>query len=76
MIAPGSLLDNVQSLDFMPGFNLEGFPNRDSTLYGEAYGIESAHTLLRGTLRYKVNCIIGISQIQGKLYNWYLSDTR
>ncbi|XP_041348560.1 alpha-aminoadipic semialdehyde synthase, mitochondrial-like isoform X2 [Gigantopelta aegis] len=52
-IAPGCLLDNVQSLNFMPGFNLEGFPNRDSTLYGKAYGIESAHTLLRGTLRYK-----------------------
>ena len=31
-----------------------GYPNRDSTIYGELYGINSAHTLLRGTLRYKV----------------------
>ncbi len=38
----------------MPGFNLEGFPNRDSTKYAQPYGIESAHTLIRGTLRFKV----------------------
>ena len=30
-----------------------GYPNRDSTIYGDLYGINSAHTLLRGTLRYK-----------------------
>ena len=29
--------------------------SRDSTTYGELYGINEAHTLLRGTLRYKVN---------------------
>lgn len=38
----------------MPGFNLEGFPNRDSTKYAQPYGIESAHTLIRGTLRFRV----------------------
>ena len=32
-----------------------GYPNRDSTIYGELYGINSAQTLLRGTLRYKVS---------------------
>ena len=32
---------------------MEGYPNRDSTIYGELYGIREAHTLLRGTLRYK-----------------------
>lgn len=53
-IAPGgSILDNVTNVDFMPGFNLEGFPNRDSTKYGPIYNIPSARTLLRGTLRYK-----------------------
>ena len=31
-----------------------GYPNRDSTIYSELYGINSAHTILRGTLRYKV----------------------
>lgn len=43
-------------MDFFPGLNLEGFPNRDSTKYAEPYGIQTAHTLLRGTLRYKVSC--------------------
>ena len=33
---------------------LSGYPNRDSTIYSELYGINSAHTILRGTLRYKV----------------------
>ncbi|KAJ8351055.1 hypothetical protein AAFF_G00158480, partial [Aldrovandia affinis] len=49
----GALLDSVAPMDFLPGFNLEGFPNRDSTKYAEPYGIESAHTLIRGTLRFK-----------------------
>merc|ERR1712029_1324953 len=49
----GGLLESVDPMDFRPGFSLEGYPNRDSTLYGELYGINSAHTLLRGTLRYK-----------------------
>ncbi|KFV87706.1 hypothetical protein N308_08821 [Struthio camelus australis] len=51
--AGGALLDSVTSMDFYPGLNLEGFPNRDSTKYAEPYGIQTAHTLLRGTLRYK-----------------------
>ncbi|NWZ33252.1 AASS protein, partial [Brachypodius atriceps] len=49
----GALLDSVAPMDFFPGLNLEGFPNRDSTKYAEPYGIQTAHTLLRGTLRYK-----------------------
>lgn len=49
----GGLLDAVEDLTFMPGFNLEGFPNRDSTIYSAEYGIGSAHTILRGTIRYK-----------------------
>ncbi|XP_074683700.1 alpha-aminoadipic semialdehyde synthase, mitochondrial isoform X4 [Strix aluco] len=51
--AGGSLLDTVTPMDFFPGLNLEGFPNRDSTKYAEPYGIQTAHTLLRGTLRYR-----------------------
>ena len=42
-------------MDYFPGLNLESYPNRDSTKYAEIYGIPSAHTLLRGTLRYKVS---------------------
>lgn len=48
----GELMRATKSLDFLPGFNLEGFPNRDSTHYSKLYGIEDANTILRGTLRY------------------------
>uniref|UniRef100_A0A8C4ZC20 Aminoadipate-semialdehyde synthase n=1 Tax=Gadus morhua TaxID=8049 RepID=A0A8C4ZC20_GADMO len=51
--AGGSLMEAGVPMDFLPGFNLEGFPNRDSTKYAEPYGIQDAHTLIRGTLRYK-----------------------
>ncbi|XP_032867386.1 alpha-aminoadipic semialdehyde synthase, mitochondrial isoform X3 [Tyto alba] len=51
--AGGALLDTVTPMNFFPGLNLEGFPNRDSTKYAEPYGIQTAHTLLRGTLRYR-----------------------
>ncbi|XP_040894039.1 alpha-aminoadipic semialdehyde synthase, mitochondrial [Toxotes jaculatrix] len=51
--AGGSLMDSTTQMDFLPGFNLEGFPNRDSTKYAEPYGIQTAHTLVRGTLRFK-----------------------
>jgi len=49
----GALLDATRNFDFIPGLALEGFPNRDSTIYKEKYNIQSAHTLLRGTLRYR-----------------------
>ncbi|CAL8360409.1 unnamed protein product [Lota lota] len=51
--AGGALMESAIPMDFLPGFNLEGFPNRDSTKYAEPYGIQDAHTLIRGTLRYK-----------------------
>ncbi|XP_037960737.1 alpha-aminoadipic semialdehyde synthase, mitochondrial [Teleopsis dalmanni] len=50
----GDLMSNPKNLDFLPGFALEGFPNRDSTKYAELYGLgRDIHTLLRGTIRYK-----------------------
>ncbi|XP_046412347.1 alpha-aminoadipic semialdehyde synthase, mitochondrial isoform X1 [Neodiprion pinetum] len=49
----GDLMSSVQGLNFLPGFSLEGFPNRDSTIYKELYGINHATTILRGTLRFK-----------------------
>ncbi|KAM3609150.1 uncharacterized protein V6R79_010210 [Siganus canaliculatus] len=51
--AGGSLMDSAAPMDYFPGFSLEGFPNRDSTAYADAYGIQTAHTLIRGTLRFK-----------------------
>lgn len=50
----GDLMTSLKDLDFLPGFALEGYPNRDSTLYADLYGIRSeVNTILRGTLRYK-----------------------
>lgn len=50
----GNLMSSRKDLSFLPGFALEGFPNRDSTKYGDLYGIgSSVQTLLRGTIRYK-----------------------
>ncbi|XP_065349918.1 alpha-aminoadipic semialdehyde synthase, mitochondrial [Cloeon dipterum] len=48
----GALMDAVEQLDFLPGFALEGFPNRDSTHYKNLYGLSGAHTMFRGTLRF------------------------
>ncbi len=52
--AGGAVVDRAEPMSFMPGFNLIGFPNRDSSIYAKHYGIEEAHTVLRATLRYKV----------------------
>ena len=40
------------------GLDLEGYPNRESICYKEIYGINSAKSIIRGTLRYQ-----GFSQI-------------
>lgn len=66
----GGLLDSTVDLQFMPGFNLEGFPNRDSSIYTQLYGINDAHTCLRGTIRYKVrlchlSCRLAMSSLTG-----------
>lgn len=56
----GDLMSTNRELDFLPGFALEGFPNRDSTQYAELYGLgPQVHTVLRGTIRYKgfTDCI-------------------
>ncbi|KAI6224429.1 hypothetical protein M3Y99_01399800 [Aphelenchoides fujianensis] len=50
----GAVLDDIHKIDFMPGFNLIGYANRDSTKYAEIYGVEKeCRTLIRGTLRYQ-----------------------
>ncbi|GFO42771.1 alpha-aminoadipic semialdehyde synthase, mitochondrial [Plakobranchus ocellatus] len=67
----GALLDAVKDLNFMPGFNIEGFPNRDSTMYASEYGIQSAHTILRGTIRYK-----GFSEAVRSLIAMGMFETR
>lgn len=66
-IAAGQLMRETRSLDFLPGFALEGFPNRDSSKYAKLYGIENeSHTVLRGTLRFQG--IIGIYRYSCRWY--------
>ncbi|CAI4227869.1 unnamed protein product [Auanema sp. JU1783] len=53
-IEAGKVVDYLYPIDFMPGFNLIGYANRDSTKYADIYGLGSeCQTLLRGTLRYE-----------------------
>lgn len=53
-IPSGKVVDHLYPIEFMPGFNLIGYGNRDSTKYGEIYGLgPECKTLIRGTLRYK-----------------------
>lgn len=51
--AGGELMNYVNKLDILPGFALEGIPNRDSVKYADLYGIAAeAQTVFRGSLRY------------------------
>ncbi|VDO37093.1 unnamed protein product [Haemonchus placei] len=53
-IPSGKVVDHLYPIEFMPGFNLIGYGNRDSTKYADIYGLDSdCKTLIRGTLRYK-----------------------
>lgn len=53
-VPSGSVVDNLIDIDFMPGLNLIGFPNRDSTKYSDVYGLgNDCKTIIRGTLRYQ-----------------------
>ena len=63
--AGGTILDSVAPMDFFPGFNLEGIPNRDSVHYESVYGIPEASTVFRGTFRYKgfCNALAGILKL-------------
>ncbi|CAG0879956.1 unnamed protein product [Cyprideis torosa] len=56
VVQPGHLMDQATQIGFLPGFALEGYPNRDSTIYSEAYGIPEARTVFRGSLRYRGYC--------------------
>ena len=51
----GELMERAESIPLYPDIDLVGFPNRDSVKYREVYGIQEAHTCIRGTLRYMVS---------------------
>ena len=38
----------------IPGVELEGYYSKDSTAYLSLYDIPGAHTIMRGSIRYKV----------------------
>ena len=57
-------MENTSKFDLYPGFNLESYPNRDSTNYAERYGLKDAKTMIRGTLRYKVCIYIYILKLR------------
>jgi saccharopine dehydrogenase (NADP+, L-glutamate forming)/spermidine synthase len=54
---PGEDLFSSYEMVQIPGLGtFEGYPNRDSVPYATAYGIGSARTVFRGTLRYPGWC--------------------
>ncbi|OWZ14658.1 Alpha-aminoadipic semialdehyde synthase [Phytophthora megakarya] len=57
-VAGEDLLNSSEGVDFLPAFNIEQIPNRNSLPYGDIYGIPEAHSLYRGTLRYGGCCQI------------------
>ena len=54
-IPEGQILHHVKPTDFVAGYNLECYPNRDSTIYKDIYGLPHLHTIIRGSLRYRVS---------------------
>lgn len=48
-----NLITTVRSAWADEAVEFEGYPNRDSVPYREAYGLHDIDTLIRGTLRYK-----------------------
>jgi saccharopine dehydrogenase (NADP+, L-glutamate forming) len=47
------LMGTAKPYFIYPGFAFVAYPNRDSTIYKERYGIPEAQTVIRGTLRYQ-----------------------
>lgn len=66
----GKLMDFAKDVDFLKGFTLEAFPNRDSLAYQKLYNLPDAQTIIRGTLRYK-----GFSDTINSLRDLGLIDT-
>eukprot|EP00771_Trimastix_marina_P002691 gnl/Trimastix_PCT/384.p1 GENE.gnl/Trimastix_PCT/384~~gnl/Trimastix_PCT/384.p1 ORF type:complete len:944 (+),score=433.08 gnl/Trimastix_PCT/384:56-2833(+) len=53
-----NIFDHREKVKILPGFNLEGYPNRDSVPYIDLYRINETKTMLRGTMRYGGFCEI------------------
>ena len=62
----GELMKHFQTVDMtgvMQGVEFEGIYNRDSIKYIDLYKIPEVHTLLRGSLRYKVSDYHGLCYV-------------
>lgn len=46
-------LKHTVNKNFHPCFNFEGYYNRDSLNYKDLYNLKDAHTVIRGTIRFK-----------------------
>ena len=58
VIPPEKLFTDVRQLEFDNLGTLETYPNRDSISYIDLYGLHTAKTMFRGTLRYPGWCTL------------------
>jgi len=65
----GALMDAAQELNFLPGFNLEGYPNRDSTIYTN---VSVSHHTVRATQIEVMCCKSHADRSEGRSLNSYL----
>lgn len=52
-VSSEDLMSTAKPYYIYPGYALVAYPNRDSTIYKERYGIPEAETVIRGTLRFQ-----------------------
>ena len=50
------LFENVSTVEFKPLGDYASYPNRDSLVYIPVYGLQSAHSFIRTTLRHPAYC--------------------
>lgn len=55
-IPPQRIFSTLEKITMPDGTEYDGYPNRDSMSYTDAYGLQNASTLIRGTLRYPNYC--------------------
>ena len=66
MVNGADLLASSEPIYAWQSLNLECLPNRNSLIYGEKYGIQSADTIFRGTLRYQgFSSLLHVLKIMG-----------
>jgi saccharopine dehydrogenase (NADP+, L-glutamate forming)/spermidine synthase len=74
-VAPEDLFKNPVKINIEGIGELDGYPNRNSLPYIDIYGIQSATTMLRGTLRYKgwcafIQAAVEIGLLEEESKNW------